>query len=85
MIILNFAKQVHAWQYKKTWMTFFCLKSSFLSSNSLIPSGSFTTNCHLVILNGHGTHVTLESIKYTQDLGLDIITLPYALQSLDVT
>ncbi len=47
-----------------------------------IPNGISLTNKHLLILDGHGFHVTFEAI------GLDMITLPshtfHALQPLDV-
>jgi hypothetical protein len=43
----------------------------------------FFTNQHLLILNGHGNHVTLEAIKQAKELGLDMITLPsHTLQAL---
>jgi hypothetical protein len=36
----------------------------------------FPTNCYLLILDGHGSHVTLKAIKQVMDIGLDTITLP---------
>lgn len=42
---------------------------------SFIPCGIFLTNCHLLIMDGHGSHVTLEAIEQVQQIGLDIITL----------
>ena len=45
-------------------------------------------NKHLLVLDGHNSHVTLEVVKSTMDFGLDIISLPshtsHALQPLDV-
>ena len=43
---------------------------------------------HLLILDGHNSHVTLEMVKISMQSGLDIVSLPFhtshALQSLDV-
>jgi len=35
------------------------------------------TNRHLLIINGHGNHVTLEVIQHAKHIGLDMITLPF--------
>ena len=47
------------------------------------------SNRHLLILDGHNSHVTLEVVKISMQSGLDIVSLPshtsHALQSLDVT
>jgi hypothetical protein len=42
-----------------------------------IRSGVSLTNRHLLILNGHGSHVALEAIKQAKDIGLNMITLPF--------
>jgi hypothetical protein len=46
-------------------------------------------NQHLLILNGHGNHVTLEIIEQAKEFGLDMITLPsytsHTLQPLNVS
>jgi hypothetical protein len=42
---------------KKKWMTFF-LRNSFISSIGL-PNGISTPNRHLLILDEHGSHITL--------------------------
>jgi len=34
------------------------------------------SNRNLLILYGHGNHVTLETIEHAKDFGLDMITLP---------
>jgi hypothetical protein len=51
-----------------------------------IPSGISITNRHLLILDGHGSFVTLEAIEQAQEFGLDMIILPshtsHALQPL---
>jgi hypothetical protein len=40
-----------------------------------IVGGIFQTNCHLLILNGHGSHVTLKAIEQAQVFGLYMATL----------
>jgi len=51
--------------------------------------GISKTKRHLLILDGHGLHVTLYVIKRAMSRGLDLLTLPshtsHALQPLDVT
>ena len=46
------------------------------------------SNRHLLILNGHNSHVTLEVVKIAMESRVDIISLPshtsHALQPLDV-
>ncbi len=51
----------------KEFLSFF--KRSILSGISII-------NKHLLILDGHGSHVTLEAIEQVQEFGLDMIILP---------
>jgi hypothetical protein len=43
--------------------------------NWSVLGGISQTNCHLLILDGHGSHVTLDTIKQAMDFGLDMITL----------
>jgi hypothetical protein len=40
-----------------------------------IPSAISIANRRLLILDGHGSHVTLEAIQQAQEFGLDMITL----------
>ena len=46
------------------------------------------TNRHLLILDGHNFHVTLEVVKISMELGLDMVSLPshtsHALQPPDI-
>ena len=46
------------------------------------------TNRHLLILDGHNSHVTLEVVKISMESGLDIVSFPsytsHALQPLDI-
>jgi len=75
MITSSFINHGHARQckQKKTWMIFFVGFFSFFKR--FVPSGISRTNCHLLILDGHGFHATLKSIEQTQDFGLIMITL----------
>ncbi len=44
-----------------------------------IPSGIFPSNCQLLTLDGHGSHVTLEAIKLGQQCGLNMTCNPFDL------
>jgi len=70
-------------------MIIFLFKEFFFFFNKSILGGVSFSNRHLLILDGHGNHVTLEVIKQVEDFGLDMITLPshtsHALQPLDVS
>jgi len=59
----------------KTWMTTFLFKLFLSFFNWLLLGGISQTNCHLLILDGHGPHVTLDAIKQAMDFRLNIITL----------
>jgi len=61
---------------KKAWMSSFLLKKFLAFFNKLVLSGMSITNQHLLILDGHVNHVTLEAIEHAQEFGLDMITLP---------
>ena len=63
--------QPNAWMTRwlfKSWISHFieCLKKG---------PGLNLENKHLLILDGHNSHVTLEVVKTTMEVGLDIITL----------
>jgi hypothetical protein len=75
----------------KAWVTgyiFFKWLDHFLRHLHL-RGGISQTNRHLLILDGHGSHVTLDVIKKAREHGLDLLTLPshtsHALQPLDVS
>ncbi len=52
------------------------LFKKFLSLyNKSIPSGISQTSHHLLIMDGHGSHVTLKAIEQTQEFGLNMVTL----------
>jgi hypothetical protein len=60
----------------KAQMTTFLFKEFLSFFKRSIPSGISITNRHLLILDGHGFHVTFQAIEQVQEFGLDIITLP---------
>jgi len=76
--------QPNAWMTKwlfESWISHFieCLRGG--------PGLNQTTR-HLLVLDGHNSHVTLEVVKISMESGLDIVSLPshtsHALQPLDV-
>lgn len=75
----------------RAWMTAFLFSkwiSHFIKcvqeTDNISPS-----NRHLLVLDGHNSHVTLDVVYQARDVGLDILTLPshtsHALQPLDVS
>jgi len=63
MITLNYTNQVLVWQCKKTWMITFLFKTFLSFFNKLVLGGMSLSNWHLLIMDGHGSHVTLEVIE----------------------
>jgi len=59
---------------KKTWMISTLFKDYFFCKK-LVPMGIFQSNHHLLITDGHGSHVSLEAIKHAQEFGLNMFTL----------
>ncbi len=57
-------------------MVMFIFKEFFSIFKKYVPNENFQTNQHLIILDGHGSHVTLEAIKQSHQFGLDMITFP---------
>jgi hypothetical protein len=57
-------------------MTSFLFKEFFIVFKMLVLSGISLSNKHLLILDGHGSHVTLETIEQAQAFWLDMIILP---------
>jgi hypothetical protein len=57
-------------------MTTFLVKEFLYFFKRSIPSEISITNMHLLILDGHGSHVTLEAIEQAKEFGFDMITLP---------
>jgi hypothetical protein len=74
---------------KKTCMICFLFKELFSFFMKLVLGGISQSNRHLLILNMHGSHVSLEAIDQTSYFGLDMVTLPthtfHALQPLGVS
>jgi hypothetical protein len=60
----------------KAWMTTFLFKEFLSFFKRFILSGISSTNKHLLILDEHGSHVTLEVIEQVKEFELDLITLP---------
>ena len=66
----------------ESWMSHFieCLKRG---------PGIDLNNCHVLILDGHNSHVTLEVVRISMKSSLDIVSLPshtsHAFQPLDVS
>ena len=76
--------QPNAWMTKwlfESWISHFieCLKKGL---------GLDLTNRHLLILDGHNSHITLEVVKISMESGFKIVSLPFhtshALQSLNI-
>ena len=77
--------QLNAWMTRwlfESWISYFI---KFLRKSLL---GLDLTNRHLLILGGHNSQMTLELIKISMELVLDIVFLPFhtnhTLQPLDV-
>jgi hypothetical protein len=69
-----------------------CLFSAWVSHflEAVSKLGGISPECHhLLILDGHNSHVTLEVIMEAKRVGLDLLTLPshtsHALQPLDIS
>jgi hypothetical protein len=71
----------------KAWMKTFLFKDFFFSKAQYHVEISIN-NKHLLILDGLGSHVTLEAIEQASEFGLDMVTLLshtfHAFQPLDV-
>jgi hypothetical protein len=60
---------------KKTYMTFFLFREFLSFFKKFVIGGTSFTNKHLIVLDEHGNHVTLEVISQAQKMGLNMITL----------
>jgi hypothetical protein len=71
------------------WMTTFLFKEFFSFFKKSILGGISQTNQHLLILDGHGSHVSLEAIEQAHQFRLYMVTLlshtSRALQPLDMS
>lgn len=62
----------------KAWMTAY-LFSEWLShfiKNVKLMGEILPERCHLLILDGHNSHVTIEVVQFVMSVGLDVVTLP---------
>lgn len=59
----------HAWMTKELFLNWRC---HFVAS---IPGGVSLENRHLIVLDGHGSHVTVQMIEQSNKLGIDLLTL----------
>ncbi len=70
-------------------MTSYLFKEWLSLFRKFIPWGISKNNPHLLILDGHGSHVMIEAFEQVIEIGLDMVTLPshtsHALQLLDMT
>jgi len=77
------AAHPHAWMTKELFLNWLC---HFATS---VPSGVSPENIHLLILDGHGSHMALQTIEETNIFGIDLLTLlphtTHILQPLDVS
>ena len=76
----------------KAWMTGYLFKSwigHFVKNICDCGLGISSSCRHLLILDGHGSHVTVDVIKTAKSIGLDLLTLPshtsHAMEPLDVS
>ena len=73
------------------WMTSYLFSAWISHFNKSINEvdGISPSQRHLLVLDGHGSHVTIAVAKLAQEAGLDIVTLPvhtsHSLQPLDVS
>ena len=91
-ITLSNVSQAQQWQIMQpqAWMTTYLFSAwilHFIASVRRVDEIS-PKHHHLLILDGHNNHVTLEVVQEARATRLDLISLPsytsYALQSLDV-
>ncbi|KAH9291763.1 hypothetical protein KI387_043047 [Taxus chinensis] len=77
------AAHPNAWMTKELFLNWLC---HFARS---VPGGVSPNNRHLLIFDGHGSHVALQTVEEANKLGIDLITLPahtsHKLQPLDVS
>ena len=76
----------------KAWMTGYLFKSwngHFVKNVHDCGLGISSSCRHLLILDGHGSHVIVDVVKTARSVGLDLLTLPshtsHVMQPLDVS
>ena len=78
--------------HEKAWITGHLIKSwigHFVKNVRDCGLHIFPLCRHLLILDGHGLHVTMDVVKVARSVELDLLTLPshtsHAMQPLDVS
>ena len=89
--IANYEQGVVMGMQPNAWMTRWLFESSISHFIECLKQGPSIdlNNHHVLILDGHNSHVTLEVVRISMESGLDIVSLPFhtshALQPLDVS
>ena len=77
------AAHPHAWMTKELFLSW------LFHFDASVPGGVSPNNRHLLILDGHGSHMAVQTIEEANNLGIDLLTLPahttHRLQPLDVS
>ena len=60
----------HAWMIKELDLNWICHFTIF------IPGVVSHKNRHLLIFDGHGSHIVVQTIEDAHRLGIDLLTLP---------
>lgn len=75
--------QLHAWMTKELSLNWLCCFSAF------VLGGVLPENKHLIILDGDGSHMVLQTIEEANNFGIDLLTLSahitHRLKPLDVS
>ena len=75
--------------YPRAWMTKELLFNFLCHFFTSIPSHLSPKNRHLLVLDGHGSHIVVQTIEEVNKLGIDLLTLlshtTQRLQPLDVS
>jgi hypothetical protein len=61
---------------QKIVLMIFLLFKKFFFFKKLVSNEMSLINTHLLVLDGHGSHFTLQIMKHAQEFRLDMITLP---------
>jgi hypothetical protein len=76
MTTYNSTNQELIWLCNKKMDDYLSFQKQFVFFKRFIPCEIFLTNRHLLILDGHGSHVTLEVIEQAKKFRPNMITLP---------
>jgi hypothetical protein len=61
---------------KKAWMICFLFKEFLSFFKQYVPNGMSMTNRHLLVLNSHGSHITVKVVEQAHEFGLDMMGGP---------